>query len=1118
MTVLSDHAARTSALTSIDQSLLVEAGAGSGKTSVMAGRVNVLFASGVQPKHIAAITFTEFAASELRSRIERFAAALCKGEIPRDLASAFPNGISPEQRANVQRAYGLIDQLACTTIHGFAQALVKPYPAEARIDPGAEIIDPGEADLAFQERYEAWLKDHLSGERDDGIVAELFMADERGGLKLISEIAQFLRNNRDAQPPSTTWSKAAAKPFLERAQQFQKDLKARGYREEQTAASCKTFVELAETLERAGIAATRPNNRSLVEALNLPKDGTCFRQDGKRRKLQTKGKWEAAAKAAGQSKADGTQSYDALNARYENCHDAFEALLAAVAGELLTRLTAEMRGLIESWHAYKRAAALLDFDDLLYTARGLLAQHDNVREALTKRFRFVMVDEFQDTDPLQIEILWRICGESSKGADSDPLKRTLRPGALFLVGDPKQAIYRFRGADVNAYIGARKAIGQSGLLNITSNFRSLEPILDFVNRGFEPVLSEAAGQPGFSKLAPVHKAAKGTTAVAALDIEIKGDKPGAAAIRDAEASRVADLCRRLVGNLKVRDHHTNELRPCRYGDIALLAPVGTDLWRFEEALEDRGIPVSTQAGKGFFHRQEIQDLIALTRALADTRDTLALGALLRGPLVGLSEAELMDIADALPIDPLRPDRLPTLSLATDPDHVPHDLARSTLEILRSLRKRANTTTPHALLSDAIGALHVQPHLKQRIKTGAERAIANVDLFLEVSRAYDVRGLRAFARDMRANWEEATRQVEGRPDSEAESVALITVHASKGLEWSVVVPINMTGTPRSESGLMQDRRSNAFSIPMLGVEPTGYEVIKSWNEQEHARERVRLWYVAATRARDLLVLPRHSADLPDRAWARVVDLGLDGLDGLVPEDLGDESANVTEVRENTQTRTQFSAEASIISGNQKSITWLRPSRAEESKTPNIEPEPIHEDPEVATEATEIPVPAVAGSSTRGTILHKLMEEVLLGETVDETSGLENRARELLVQLGIEPMTDPKTGLSPKELAATITRTLAMPEVSELRPRLVPEHTVFGREIGSDGEVLLSGIADAVAVTNDGAIDVVIDWKSDVDPAPSAIAHYKNQIAEYQRRVGAKRAMIVMMTGGQIVGMR
>ena len=115
------------------------------------------------------------------------------------------------------------------------------------------------------------------------------------------------------------------------------------------------------------------------------------------------------------------------------------------------------------------------------------------------------------------------------------------------------------------------------------------------------------------------------------------------------------------------------MRPCRFGDIALLAPVGTQLWQFEEALEDRGVAVSTQAGKGFFRRQEIQDLIALARTLADGRDTLALGALLRGPLIGLTEAELLDIAEALPVDEDRPDRLPQLNPWTDPEHTRRDL-------------------------------------------------------------------------------------------------------------------------------------------------------------------------------------------------------------------------------------------------------------------------------------------------------------------------------------------------------------------------------------------------------------------------------------------------------------
>ena len=255
MSVLPDLAARTAALTAIDRSLLVEAGAGSGKTSVMAGRVAVLFANGVEPKHIAAITFTEFAASELRLRIEGFATMLSKGEVPRDLEHLLPKGITLEQKAKVERACEALDQLACTTIHGFAQALLKPYPAEANIDPGAEIVDPAEADLAFEERYEAWLKQRLSGNGDDGIVEELILGDEAGGLKLVAEVAQFVRRNRDATPAAAAWSHDAVKKFAAAAVQFEKGLSRFDYREEQTEAACKSFIELTEVARRVGTQA-----------------------------------------------------------------------------------------------------------------------------------------------------------------------------------------------------------------------------------------------------------------------------------------------------------------------------------------------------------------------------------------------------------------------------------------------------------------------------------------------------------------------------------------------------------------------------------------------------------------------------------------------------------------------------------------------------------------------------------------------------------------------------------------------------------------------------------------------------------------------------------------------
>ena len=652
-----DLAARTTALTAIDRSLLVEAGAGSGKTSIIAGRVAVLLASGIAPKHIAAITFTEFAASELVIRIDRFVQALAKGTVPPDLVSAFPKGISKEQLKNLEVARRALDQLTCTTIHGFAQALIKPYPVDANIDPGADIVDPAEADLAFNEQFEAWLKGQLSEAVGDGIVAELVLCDETMALTLVREVAQFLKANRDARPANGRWQKSAVRDFADSVKVLGKEFGEYSFSETDTGDRHDAFAALAKILASPELAKDSPSVSALIGVLWLPTPDACFTKSGGMRQLKTKGKWEKAAVAAGQPKQDGSEAHAAVDELYQQCHATYAVLTSAAAGELLARLVSSMDGLMKQWRDYKRAAALLDFDDLLYTARDLLRGHEPVRQALANRFRHVLVDEFQDTDPLQIDILWRLCGEPPKDGNKDPLARPLRPGALFLVGDPKQAIYRFRGADMNAYLAARAAIGEKSILKITANFRSLKPILDFVNAKFALALSEAQGQPGFTELSSTCDAPKKTLTVAAIDVTTGVDKPTAPMLRDAEANRIAELCNRLVGNWIVRDPKTKTMRPCELGDIALLAPVGTDLWRFEEALEALGIPVSTQAGKGFFRRQEIQDLIALTRTLADSRDTLALGALLRGPLVGLTETELLDIVEGLPIDQQRPDRL-----------------------------------------------------------------------------------------------------------------------------------------------------------------------------------------------------------------------------------------------------------------------------------------------------------------------------------------------------------------------------------------------------------------------------------------------------------------------------
>jgi ATP-dependent exoDNAse (exonuclease V) beta subunit len=809
---LRDDAARRTALSVHDRSLLVEAGAGSGKTAVMAGRIALMLAEGKEPRSIAAVTFTELAASELLVRVRDFVTEILDGRIPPEMRVALPTGLSSAQTENLKTASATIDEITCSTIHGFCQRLIKPYPVEADIDPGATIIDRVESDLIFREISEVWLREQLAGETAS-LISAMVLQDAHATVGLIHKILNHLRTRRTITAPATAPHAPLLDAFRRAVAAFDGFVKATPAREPETIASVDCFKSMVEALTFA-LAGEDP--ASLIRLLLIKAHDDICTKSGSFSAYRKKGKWCDAAKRARLPRGDADRLNDAAMAHHAACCATWTAILEAVAGRVLGELIREIRPVVGRFQDYKRGIGNLDFDDLIFAARHLLKTYPEVRTALASRYAHVLVDEFQDTDPLQIEILWRLCGEPQEHSSPDKWSDyAIRPGALFLVGDPKQAIYRFRGADVAAYVSARDAFGGldgDNVLPISTNFRSRAPILTYVNSCFEATLS-SPGQPGFTKLDPFHEEAEGAKCVVALDVMIESEtgKATAEQRRDAEAEAVAEMCARLISGETIIDRKTGESRPCRPGDIALLAPSGSDLWRYETALERYRIPVATQAGKGFFQRQEIQDVIAITRVLADGRDTLALGALLRGPLVGLTEEQLLDVVWALPRPEGKEDELPRLTLSVPPESIQNPLARDVIEKLQSLRRRANSTTPHEIVSQAIDTLRVRPILLARHRGQAERALSNADLYLSFTRAYALRGLRAFAEAMTTYWKDEERAVEGRPDAQEESVALYTIHASKGLEWPIVVPINTMTTIVHKETTVTNRVTEEFFL-------------------------------------------------------------------------------------------------------------------------------------------------------------------------------------------------------------------------------------------------------------------------------------------------------------------
>lgn len=1097
MTRLNDHDARVRALTDLESTLLVEAGAGSGKTALLAGRIVSLLASGVHPGSIVAVTFTEMAAAELLERIDFLAEEIIAGRIPPDLASAFGEGLSDERKENLRRGKADIEEMACTTIHGFCQRLVKPYPVEASVDPGARILAAAAADLMFKDTFDQWVRERLSGEDPDhDMITVLTTRGPEAGVAMIREMANTMRALPGTMPRAEELDGGKRQAYLDAFESFRAWRDSLGFEADGNAEIVEAFAAAANALRRLDYAAPHV---ALAEISDVHLPSCIAKKDGGFKQYRMKGKWQAADKKRGEQ-----ANLEAME-HYERCTHAFRDMAENAAAAGLRLLAEEVRPLLDRYQEEKRAAAALDFEDLLVSARALLRDHPEVRKAAGERYSRILVDEYQDTDPVQTEIfMWLTSAE--KDSSWPP-----KPGSLFLVGDPKQAIYRFRGADVHAYTDTRARLlahDRDSVLTVTTNFRSKEGVLDYVNDVFEEPLSRPL-QPGFAKLDAFRGAAGGhAPAVASFSV---AETAYSSEARDSEAKAVAEMCARLIGSHQIESKRDG-VRLCMPDDIALLAPTGTELWRYENELENLGIAVSSQAGKGMFRQQEVQDLIALTRTLADPRDSLALGALLRGPLVGLTEQDLLDETMRLP-DP-EGDGLAFIEAGSDPALFTSPVLREVMTMLGALRDRALLTSPHALLCEAIDALRVRQVLKMRKASSPERALANVDRYIDLSRNYSVRGLRAFADDMRTRWEEGEREIEGRPDSEEKAVSLITMHSAKGLEWSVVILVNTLTEISRPRQIVIDRQAGAFTMPFLGRLPAGYLDARLAEAGEDECERQRLWYVACTRARDLLVIPRHERP-KSKAWTSLVSLKLDALPDPGHRDHPMLESAESEGEVNRQDSRTFGVQAYRIGTAQKAVRLLQPSRKEHS--PMLD-DAFPGDDIYMHGAIAFPyglaAPAVQGGPERGEILHKLIEEVLSGETGDGPTALVSRAVELVGQhqawKGYEDI-----GLNPLELASTVQRTLSIPLVAELRPRLLPEITTYAVYQGESDERVVHGVIDAAERLEDGSMGTVVDWKSDVQPSLDAVAAYTAQVRDYLRMNEARKGLIVFMTTGQVV---
>lgn len=813
---LRDGEARRSITEDTDRTLFVNAGAGSGKTSALVRRVRTLvLVDGIRLANIAAVTFTEKAGAELRDRL--------RAEFERAYRD------EPPQRERAEQALDDLDSAPIGTLHAFAQRILAEHPIEAGLPPLIEVRDEVGSSVAFDERW-AGLQTELLD--DDAIAQPLLLALAVGAkLDHVRSLTQLLTNDWDLIESHVLTGPEPVVNLPDVAAViagFAEYLIVRDHCSDAGDKLLANLDSLAAQIDRLTSAVDLESQLSQLLVVSR-----CKLSHGKA------GAWSGAPGGKPAVVQRGTALCEAAG-----------RLVADVLDNCLRVLTRWTARKVLDDAQVRRGDGRLEFHDLLVLARDLLRRDAEVRAGLHDDYQRVLLDEFQDTDPIQIEIAARICG-GRDAADDDWREVVIAPGRLFVVGDAKQSIYRFRRASIRTYLDARQTLG--GETSLTTNFRTVGPILGWINGVFGELIQPRDGaQPEYEPLRD-HRAADGDgAAVTVIGAEGHSDRPNAATLREREAADVAGIVQQVIeSGWTVQDNSDGEWRPVRHEDIAILVPARTSLPFLAEALEAAGVPYRAEASSLVYQAEEVRALLAAARAIVDATDALSLVTALRSPLFGCGDDDLW----VWKRDGGR------FSLRAE---VPEDLAATpvgrAIEYLKELSYESRWLAPSELLGRIVAdrrALETAATEPRRARDEWRRLRFVVDqarAWSEVSHG----GLRAYLAWAARQGQETTRVAEAvLPEKDAASVRVLTVHAAKGLEFPIVVLSGMTSRHNTRYGVALLWTDDGYEVSTRkGVQTQEFDAVQPIDEQMSDLERLRLLYVAATRARDHLIVSLH----------------------------------------------------------------------------------------------------------------------------------------------------------------------------------------------------------------------------------------------------------------------
>lgn len=1046
---LTDAAAREAIRTHLNCTFLIEAAAGTGKSTSLISRMVSLVRTGTcRVETIAAITFTVKAAAQLREHFQE------------ELERARREG-SGEERARLDAAIETIERCFIGTTHAFCARLLRERPVEAALDPEFQENDQVRSLLLANDFWNRYLE-RISA-RGEPILEQL----RESGIDLRNLREGFIKLVEF--PDVEIVSVRVPRPDLSRV-----------YRD-----LSQMLDDIEPHMPDAGDGHEQDKFETLIRRLlrkryrvdaGDPSEIFDFLDEANHKSAQpVQGRWpdKALAKSLGKRYSEfvETELRPALTRWREHSHE--------VALDIL-------RPALEEFAAERRRTGKLSFQDLLMCARDLLRDHPHVRTYFQRRFTHLLVDEFQDTDPVQAEVMFLLTGVDVH--EKEWRKLSPRPGSLFIVGDPKQSIYRFRRADITTYLQVKERIVASGgeELSLSSNFRSNRVVCDWVNESVGPLFDAAAVESGrqaaYSPLASTREA---VSLSGIYHLESTGQNVRDVAV--SEAACLAKWIRRAV-DARTAIEDDGPPRPLEWRDVMLVSATRGRLGVYADALERAGIPIEVSGSRAFTSGEELAALLALLRAVIDPDDQVSLVAFLRGPLCGVDDQALYDFV-------VEGGRFSWLREPQPADSRDERIERA-FAMLRETWRESREHPPAATIARLVERLGIVALAAAGARGGTRSG--NLVKALSISRTASAEGasLAAVVALLASTQNDDSDIAEMDIDPSRENaVRLMNLHQVKGLEAAVVFLVDPSSPRRPDPRLFIDRSSDPskgyFTLSRkfgqsdkIIAQPPGWDGMAAGETQFELAERVRHLYVAATRAKTMLVVGSQASPRgPKGVWSRLVSSISERFS--MPDDPVDVAG-------------------SGASGNQPGGAPGAFERARETIAADF-------DRAAAATYSVVPVTKIAHADhtqlvkveeglgrgmSWGRVLHRLLEAMLKDHSLDLRSFAENLLKdEEREPAEIDDVMMTIEALQQSELWKRVLR-------SEQRMVEVPFAIMTSaKELGlsDDGNTLLHGAIDLVFL-EDG-IWHIVDYKTDsIEGAgrlESLVEYYAPQVRAYVR---------------------